>query len=615
VQRTNSQRCHAALRASTVNSTVALHPVTVTTAIVDRRNVLKTNDLLPGQTISVDHFACTAKGRLFTSAGKTKPDDMYSGGCIFVDHASGFVHIEHQQHMSSHETLKAKDSFEARCRDYGVIPQTYVTDNGGAFISADYDKHLRRFEQINRYAGAGAHHHNGVAERNIRTIMAVARTMMLHSAIHWPQVADTSLWPMAVTHAVYLHNHMPNVTTGLSPSDIFTKTRWEHRRFQDFHVWGAPVYVLEAALAGGVKLPRWQPRSTRMKLMGFSQKHANSVPSVLNPSTGFITAQYHVVFDDLFSTITAASDQLPDFNSPAWAKMFGESAYQYPMDPLDEAELEREEQEQNDDNTFHVNQQNRIAQAFERVLPATQLPIPPNPVAPTTTTPPAPDTTPTMTTSASPTRENRETQRIESPTIQQIQSAQSPTTPTSTPPTPPKLIDSTKLTITSPESPTRESTNIEPAPLSPMRILSTREQVVSVTHDDEMPHPEEPPAPDLPGSSTIEPTPPSLRRSTRARAPPIRLGYDGSQGRGYLSMIQVTPQAPSPTRWDWLYNDSGIKLSQLTSAPPHQSSDESIYSYKASTSDPDTLSFDQAMSIPDEMEKWKNCCSCRNSIS
>ena len=71
-------------------------------------------------------------------------------------------------------------------------------------------------------------------------------------------------------------------------------------------------------------------------------------------------------------------------------------------------------------------------------------------------------------------------------------------------------------------------------------------------------------------------------------------------------MMQATPEAPPPTSWDWLYNDANIiNHPQLTSAPPHQPSDESIYSYKAATSDPDTLSFDEAMSNPSEMEKWK----------
>jgi oligoribonuclease (3'-5' exoribonuclease) len=33
--------------------------------------------------------------------------------------------------------------------------------------------------------------------------------MLLHAAIHWPEAADAQLWPMAVQHAVWLHNHVP----------------------------------------------------------------------------------------------------------------------------------------------------------------------------------------------------------------------------------------------------------------------------------------------------------------------------------------------------------------------------------------------------------------------
>ncbi|KAI2491272.1 hypothetical protein MHU86_23291 [Fragilaria crotonensis] len=85
--------------------------------------------------------------------------------------------------------------------------------------------------------------------------MSIARTMMLHSAIHWPDVADASLWPMAVQHAVFLHNHMPNQVSGLSPVDVFTKSRWQQHKFHDLHVWGCPVYVLDKSIADGKKLP------------------------------------------------------------------------------------------------------------------------------------------------------------------------------------------------------------------------------------------------------------------------------------------------------------------------------------------------------------------------
>jgi hypothetical protein len=309
-----------------------------TTAVKDRAGVLKTDHLFPGQCVSVDHFVCSTKGRLFTSAGKTNEDEMYTGGCLFVDHATNHVHIEFQARLNTHQTLRAKGAYELMCRDYGVVPQTFVSDNGKPFVSAEFSQQLAKFEQVIRFAGAGAHHQNGNAERAIQTIMSISRTMMLHQAIHWPDVADASLWPMAVAHAVYLYNHVPDPATGLSAHYMFTRTRWEQSKFHDLHVWGCPVYVLEKTMSDGKKLPRWKPRSHRTINMGLSPNHASTVPLVLNPDTGYITAQFHVVFDDWFATVSSDSDKLPDFQSPEWSQLFGDSVYQYPFDDDDLAD-------------------------------------------------------------------------------------------------------------------------------------------------------------------------------------------------------------------------------------------------------------------------------------
>jgi hypothetical protein len=120
---------------------------------------------------------------------------------------------------------------------------------------------LKRFAQIITFAGAGAHHHNGMAKRAIGMITNMARTMMLHAAIHWPDATNTTQWPMAVTHATYLYNHMPCLETGIFPVDLFTKMRWEQKKSHDCHVWGCPVYVLDKTLGDGKKIPKWKPRS------------------------------------------------------------------------------------------------------------------------------------------------------------------------------------------------------------------------------------------------------------------------------------------------------------------------------------------------------------------
>ncbi|CAJ1936136.1 unnamed protein product, partial [Cylindrotheca closterium] len=72
--------------------------------------------------------------------------------------------------------------------------------------------------------------------------------------------------------------------------------------------------------------------------VGMSKRHASSVPLCLNPNTGAITTQFHIVFDPTFSTAATNVDDLPDFGSEAWSKLFGDSVYQYvlddPEDPL-----------------------------------------------------------------------------------------------------------------------------------------------------------------------------------------------------------------------------------------------------------------------------------------
>ena len=216
-----------------------------------------------------------------------------------------------------------------------VIPQTYMSDNGKPFVSRNYEQHLATFKQIQTFAGVGAYHHNGMVECAIQMILSIVRTMMLHATIHWPEVANTSLWPMAVDHAVYLYNHVPNELS-LAPIDIFTCTRWTQSKFHDLHVWGCPVYVLNSStIADGKKLPCWKPHSCHSINMGHSPKHASTVPFVLNPAMGAITTAFHIIFDDWFATVPSTADMLPDFNSAKWNKMFGDSTYQYPFDEDD----------------------------------------------------------------------------------------------------------------------------------------------------------------------------------------------------------------------------------------------------------------------------------------
>ncbi|CAJ1935829.1 unnamed protein product [Cylindrotheca closterium] len=227
--------------------------------------------------------------------------------------------------------------YEANCRDLGVVPQKYRSDNAAVFHSHEYKQHLEAFSQTQKFAGVGQHHANGIVEKAIQDIQSTARTLLVHLAIRWPEQADLALWPMAIDHAVFLHNHLPDVDTGLTPMDKFSRQRWPHSKYHDIHVFGCPIYVLDKKIADGKTLPKFLPRSERYVHLWFSPFHASTV--VRNPRTGAITPQFNCIFDDWFVTLSANIDDVPTFMEEQWQHLFGDSQFQFPTDDNDPPSL------------------------------------------------------------------------------------------------------------------------------------------------------------------------------------------------------------------------------------------------------------------------------------
>ena len=54
---------------------------------------------------------------------------MFSGGRVFVNHASGFMSTNNQVHINSTETIKEKLTFERDSQSQGVLINGYRADN------------------------------------------------------------------------------------------------------------------------------------------------------------------------------------------------------------------------------------------------------------------------------------------------------------------------------------------------------------------------------------------------------------------------------------------------------------------------------------------------------
>ena len=62
--------------------------------------------------VSADHYISWDPGRLYHTKGKPDPSDMFSGGCVFIDHVSGYMSIKHKVAINATETVKTKLTFE-----------------------------------------------------------------------------------------------------------------------------------------------------------------------------------------------------------------------------------------------------------------------------------------------------------------------------------------------------------------------------------------------------------------------------------------------------------------------------------------------------------------------
>jgi hypothetical protein len=333
---------------------------------------------------------------------------------------------------------------------------------------------------------------------------------------------------------------MPSLENGLSPHDLFSKTRWEHRRFLDLHVWGCPVYVLDKTLSDGKKIPKWKPRSQRCIYVGLSKKHATSVPLVLNPITGAITAQFHVVFDDWFATIASSVEHLPDFNSHEWISMFGDSTFQYPFDAEEDTSLSDQPK------PLLQTQRNQTFDALNNRLLPTAL-APPPPREPILAIHP-----------------------VESSNLQQREPPSAdPVTQQREPPLQPR----------EPLAHQREPPAQQREPSAPL---------ISAVHSIDL-YP-----PQRENHGLIDSFTPSFlpRHSTCQRQIPSCLGYDGSQGSGYVTEALLA----APDTSDHFANSYAIRMARTDSTfQPF-----CLVAHK----DPDTLNWGEAMADTYHQDQW-----------
>mmetsp|Transcript_18227 Transcript_18227/g.25727 ORF Transcript_18227/g.25727 Transcript_18227/m.25727 type:complete len:139 (-) Transcript_18227:2365-2781(-) len=125
---------------------------------------------------------------------------------------------------------------------------------------------------------------------------------------------------MAMEYVVHIWNRLPGRETTMTPIELLSGTKLDPAEVRSLHMFGAPYYALDPTLQDGKKLPRWVPRSRQGQFLGRSRVHASNIGMDRNLRTGNITSQFHVVYDDYFTTIGSKEQNIG--LSDTWNHLF-----------------------------------------------------------------------------------------------------------------------------------------------------------------------------------------------------------------------------------------------------------------------------------------------------
>jgi hypothetical protein len=92
---------------------------------------------------------------------------------------------------------------------------------------------------------------------------------------------------------------------------MFTGSRapW---RLEDFRILGANTYVLDKCHQDGNSVAKWKARSWLGVCVGHSLAHAGNVLFIYNPIATHDTSQFHVIYDDQFTSVSRPISSMTD---------------------------------------------------------------------------------------------------------------------------------------------------------------------------------------------------------------------------------------------------------------------------------------------------------------
>ena len=181
---------------------------------------LKKYHILPVKMVYVYHCTLWDTGRLYHTKGKSDPYYMFSGGCVCIYHANGYVIKKNQVDINATETVKSKITFEREAQSQLVVINGYHTNNW-VFNALEFMEEMLNNQPNIKFSGDGASHKNGSSECAIKTLFTMSETVLMHSALRCPDdTFSIDICTMLMDYSVWVYNLIPYMQSGLYATEI-----------------------------------------------------------------------------------------------------------------------------------------------------------------------------------------------------------------------------------------------------------------------------------------------------------------------------------------------------------------------------------------------------------
>ncbi len=130
----------------------------------------------------------------------------------------------------------------------------------------------------------------------------MGRMQLIHTHRRWPDAISLHLWPYAMQTANSALNLVAFLKESCSPTELFSGVPVAPNA-RHAHAFGCPAYVLDQRMQASSKIPKWSEHSRVGIYLGPSWAHAKLVGLILSLTTGLVSPQFHVKYNDTFESV------------------------------------------------------------------------------------------------------------------------------------------------------------------------------------------------------------------------------------------------------------------------------------------------------------------------